>query len=242
MATRLAFVVIDATDPSALARFWSAVLGWPIYEEPDSVVVDPPDDASGVPLDFGPVPEPKTTKNRIHLDLATTSAEHQAAEVERLKALGARPVDIGQGDAVPWVVLADPEGNELCVLDPRPEYMDTVPVAAIVIDCQDPAAVASFWAEAAGWSKVREGDGWASLRSPLAKGPYLEFVRVPDLKTVKNRVHTDVAPFVDDDQAAEVERLVGLGARRIDIGQGDAVPWVVLADPEGNEFCVLTPR
>jgi hypothetical protein len=68
------------------------------------------------------------------------------------------------------------------------------------------------------------------------------FVTVPEGKTVKNRLHIDLAPGPDDDHATEVARLEKLGARRVDIGQGDAVPWIVMADPEGNEFCVLTPR
>ena len=108
-------------------------------------------DSSALPLVFVPVPEPKAGKNRVHLDLATESMRHQAAEVERLLALGAAPIDIGQGGDVPWTVLADPEGNEFCVLDPRPVYRDTGPVAAVVADCADPAAVAGFWSLATGW-------------------------------------------------------------------------------------------
>jgi Glyoxalase-like domain len=73
------------------------------------------------------------------------------------------------------------------------------------------------------------------------RGPGLVFLTVPETKALKNRLHIDLAPASDDDQEAEVRRLESLGARRVDIGQGD-VSWVVLADPEGNEFCVLTPR
>lgn len=248
MPTRLYSVVVDANDLGGLARFWSAALGWPIsYEAPDEMVVeleeDDPGAAGQIGLVFVPVPEPKTVKNRIHLDLATTSAEHQAAEVERLLGLGASRVDIGQGDDVSWVVLADPEGNELCVLAPHPVYEGTGPIAAIVVHCHDPAAEARFWTEATGWGLVRthEQGEWALLRRPSGTGPYLEFLRSSDAKTVKNRIHLDVAPFPDDDQPAEVDRLVKLGARPIDIGQGD-VRWTVLADPEDQEFCVLSPR
>lgn len=119
MSTRLTNVVIDAADLTAIGRFWSAALGWEItYEQPDELVVEPGEDADqgfGIALVFVPVPEPKTGQNRIHLDLASRSLEHQEETVDRLIQLGARPVDIGQRD-VPWVVLADPEGNELCVL------------------------------------------------------------------------------------------------------------------------------
>lgn len=109
---------MDSVDPAPLARFWEAALGWRITEEePDEVVLEPP---AGSPEDgvvpdllFLRVPEAKAGKNRLHLDLRPAD---QAAEVARLEALGARRVDIGQGTSVTWVVLADPEGNEFCVL------------------------------------------------------------------------------------------------------------------------------
>ena len=245
MPTRLVHLVADANDPARLARFWAAALDWEIADETaDEIDVWPAGyhypDPVAVPLVFVPVPEPKSGKNRVHLDLATTSLEHQAALVRRLRDLGARPLDIGQGE-VPWVVLADPEGNEFCVLEPRPVYADTGPVAAILTDCADPAALARFWAAAAGWPVAYAEADICGLRAPAGVGPYLEFLRVPDRKSVKNRVHPDVAPYRGDDPAAEVTRLRGLGAVPADVGQGE-VGWTVLADPEGNEFCVLSPR
>jgi len=245
MPTRLVHLVIDANDPPALARFWAAALVWEVAaEEPDEVVVQPSGyeypDPVALPLVFVPVPEAKTVKNRVHLDLATESPEHQAAVVTRLRGLGAQPADIGQGD-VPWAVLADPEGNELCVLEPRPVYAGTGPVAAVVVDSPDPAAAAGFWELAAGWVRSRTEDDFAALRSPQGVGPYLEFLRVSDPKTVKNRVHPDVAPHQGEDRAAAVKVLEAAGAVPAGIGQGD-VSWTVLADPQGNEFCVLSPR
>lgn len=245
MATRLVHLVIDAADPPGLARFWAAALGWEVAaEEPSEVVVWPPGfrypGTVALPLVFVPVPEPKAGKNRVHLDLATTSAAHQAAEVGRLLSLGATAADIGQGD-VPWAVLADPAGNEFCVLDPRPVYDGTGPVAAVVADCTDPGSQARFWGQAAGWAPHGSQEQFTSLRSPDGNGPFLEFVRVPGTKAVKNRMHLDVAPYPDGDHLAEVERLCACGAVPASIGQGD-VPWAVLADPEGGEFCVLSPR
>jgi predicted enzyme related to lactoylglutathione lyase len=248
MPTRLVHLVVDAADPGRLARFWAEALRWEVAsEEPDEVDVCPPGfsypDTSALPLVFVPVPEPKGGKNRVHLDLATESLRHQAAEVERLVALGAVPADIGQGAQgdVPWTVLADPEGNEFCVLDPRPVYRDTGPVAAVVADCADPAAVAGFWALATGWKPARSTETGVSLRSPDGLGPYLELLPSLDSKTVKNRIHLDVAPYQDDDITASARALTDAGAVPVDIGQGD-VPWTVLADPEGSEFCVLSPR
>jgi catechol 2,3-dioxygenase-like lactoylglutathione lyase family enzyme len=113
----------------------------------------------------------------------------------------------------------------------------------IVIDCQDPHRVARFWADVLGWPMVEEERGFYWLSStgePTAPPPLLAFVPVPEPKAEKNRVHIDVNPS-GCDQAEELERLLALGARRVDVGQGD-VPWVVLADPEGNEFCLLGRR
>ena len=245
MPTRLVHLVIDAVDPARLARFWAAALDWEIgAEEADEIDVWPhrysyPDPVA-LPLVFIAVPEAKSGKNRVHLDLATESPGHQAAEVDRLLSLGAVPADIGQGD-VPWTVLADPEGNEFCVLDPRPVYVGTGPVAAVVADCRDPAAVSRFWELATGWVRARSIDGGVSLRSPAGVGPFLELLPSADAKTVKNRIHLDVAPFRGEDQVTAVAALRQAGAVPVDVGQGD-VSWTVLADPEGSEFCVLSPR
>jgi len=245
MATRLVHMVIDAGDPSGLAAFWAAALGWEVaLDEPDEAVVWPAGfgypGPEAVPLVFVPVPEQKAVKNRIHLDLATRSTAHQAELVGRLRALGAVPVDLDQGD-VPWVVLADPEGNEFCVLEPRMTYTDTGPVAAIVVDTAVPVGLADFWIIASGWRLQDDRNGVVSLRSPSDAGPYLEFLPSSDPKAAKGRVHLDVAPHRDEAHAEAVESLLRAGAVRADVGQGD-VSWAVLADPEGIEFCVLTPR
>jgi predicted enzyme related to lactoylglutathione lyase len=109
----------------------------------------------------------------------------------------------------------------------------------LVIDSSDPARLAHFWAAALGYEITEEEDDLVFIEGPDT-GPSLAFVRVPEAKTVKNRLHIDLSPR-DREQAEEVERIVALGARVVDIGQGD-VSWVVLADPEGNEFCVLRTR
>ncbi|HTX81087.1 MAG TPA: VOC family protein [Streptosporangiaceae bacterium] len=246
MPTRLVQIAMNAQDDSALGRFWAEALGWSISsEEPGVTSLEPEGfvypDPVAVCIDILRVPEPKTVKNQVHVDLPTTSAAHQAELVARLEALGAAPADVGQGD-VPWTVLADPEGNEFCVLEPREIYRDTGPIAAVVVDCSDPRAMARFWHQAMDWVLHEVADDHAALRSAKGVGPYLEFVRTPDAKTVKNRTHLDLRPYPGDGQAAEVARLRALGATDIDVGQGDDVSWTCLADPEGHEFCVLTPR
>jgi Glyoxalase-like domain len=124
----------------------------------------------------------------------------------------------------------------------------------IVVDCQRPGKLAEFWCSALGYRVLDEQDGlveigppdvstdddWAEWRARLireAAPPTIVFVVVPEAKTTKNRLHIDLSP-IDISPAEEVERLIGLGATKADIGQGD-VPWTVMRDPEGNEFCVL---
>ena len=124
----------------------------------------------------------------------------------------------------------------------RDRYRGTGPLAAIVLDTTDPAGLADFWEQAVGWSVGSRSVDGVSLYRSGGLPPDLDLVRVPDPKTVRNRVHLDVAPWPDDDRDVKAARLVGLGARMIDVGQGPEVTWRVLADPEGGEFCVLRPR
>jgi predicted enzyme related to lactoylglutathione lyase len=111
----------------------------------------------------------------------------------------------------------------------------------ISVDSTDPVRAATFWEQALGWRRTHEDADEVVLEPPAGSpedgvSPDILFLRVPEEKSVKNRLHLDLRP---DDQAAEVARLEGLGARRTSIGQTDEVSWVVLADPDGNELCVL---
>lgn len=118
----------------------------------------------------------------------------------------------------------------------------TLRIQSVLFDCHDPFAVAEFWQTALGWRRTHEEPDEIVLEPPAGSpqdgvAPDLLFLRVPDPTPGKNRVHIDLRP---DDRDAEVERLISLGAKRADIGQGPEVSWIVLADPEGNEFCVLS--
>jgi len=237
-------IAMNAQDDVALGRFWAGVLGWETSSEGPGVTNLEPGgfsypDPVALCVDVLRVPEPKTVRNRVRVDLATTSAAHRADLVARLEDLGATPAELGEGGTA-WTGLADPEGNEFRVLEPRSLYRDTGPMAAVVVDSADPRAMARFWGEATDWTVHEVTDAHALLRSSEGVGPYLEFVRSSEAKTVKNRVHLDLRPYPGDDQAVEADRLRALGATDVDLGQGD-VPWTVFADPEGNEFCLLTP-
>jgi predicted enzyme related to lactoylglutathione lyase len=242
VTARLVQVNIKARDDVALGRFWAEALGWEVVRSGSGATPVLPagfawPDPAAVTIDVVAVPDPETVHNRVHLDLATTSAAHHAELVARVQELGATPADVGQGD-VPWTVLADPEGNFFCVREPRPTDQGTGPIAAVVVGCTDPRAMAAFWGEAMDWTVHETSDDQVRLRSATGLGPYLEFRR--HARPVWTHAHLDLAPYPRDDQAAEVARLRALGATDLDVGQGD-VPWQCLTDPEGNEFCVLAP-
>ena len=115
----------------------------------------------------------------------------------------------------------------------------TLRLWTVVIDCADPARLARWWAEALDWKIFYEADDEVVITVPDLRHPGMVFGRSPDKKQVKNRLHLD---FVPDDQSVEVDRLLALGATRANVGQSGDEGWVVLADPEGNEFCVLSAR
>lgn len=114
-------------------------------------------------------------------------------------------------------------------------------IQAVCIDSTDPKVPADFWENALGWRRTYEADDEIVLEPPAGSreegvSPDLLFLKVPERKELKNRLHLDLRPT---DQAVEVQRLEGLGATRISVGQGPEVTWVVMADPDGNEFCIL---
>ena len=115
MPSRIAVIAIDAVRPRVVASFWCKVLGWRVVDEDDTIVSIAPGDRSWPTIDVLRVPEKKTLKNRLHLDLRADGVD-TADELERLLALGARRTDVGQGADATWVVLSDPEGNEFCLL------------------------------------------------------------------------------------------------------------------------------
>jgi predicted enzyme related to lactoylglutathione lyase len=240
VTSRIFALCLDANDPAGLARFWSGVLGWQTADDsPDGIDLIPNDD-TGFRLRFLATEDPKVGQNQMHFDLTSTSPEGQQETVARALALGGRHLDVGQTPEEGHVVLADPEGNELCVIEPGNGFLaDCGFVGAVSSDGSQ--EVGYFWSEALGWPLVWDQDQETAIRSPHG-GPKITWGGPPLMpKTGKNRLHFHLAPPAHGDQQAEVDRLVSLGATRADIGQGE-VGWVVMADPDGNEFCVLTPR
>jgi predicted enzyme related to lactoylglutathione lyase len=240
MACHLFALCFDANDPLRLARFWAGVLGWEMDRDPHDGTALLPGDDTGFRIRFRPTHKQKAGQNQMHFDLTSTSLQDQQQTVARSLGLGARHIDIGQRPEEGHVVLADPEGNEFCVIEPGNKFLaDCGFIGALACDGSQEAGY--FWSQALGWPLVWDQDQETAIRSPHG-GPKITWGGPPlTPKVGKYRLHFDLAPPVHGDQKAEVVRLVSLGATRIDIGQGD-VSWVVMADPDGHEFCVLTPR
>ena len=166
--------------------------------------------------------------------------EYKQQTVETSLEIGARHIYNGKRPEEDHVVIADPEGNEFCVIEPGNNFLaDCGFIGAL--SCDGSQEVGYFWSEALGWPLVWDQDQETAIRSPRG-GPKITWGGPPVMpKTGKNRLHFDLAPPVDGDPQAEVSRLVSLGATRVDIGQ-DEVARLAMADPDGNDFCVLTPR
>lgn len=211
---------IDAADVLAVTGFWSAALHL------DGEIAD---DGSAVlrgarpaqTVWVNPVPEPKTVKDRVHLDLVAASLD----PFEHLTR-----VEIDEDD-VPWTTFLDPEGNEFCVFVERGR---AAWLKDVVVDSADHAAIAAWWADVWGGT-LADGDGYTYLDDvPGAPVESFDFVPVPEPKTTKNRIHWDVTLAPD----ATVDQLVARGAVLL-APPTDSERWTVMADPEGNEFCVF---
>ncbi len=234
---RLENIVWDARDPHRLGRFWAAALGAELMtEEPDLVEarLHLGDDVF-LDLCFPRVASPSASPARLHPDLSGGARQQEI--VQRLLDLGAEHADISQG-AAPWVVLTDPEGNAFCVMEDREVYRDTGPIAALPLDSADPDRDAAFWAEITGWVPRAGTSGATTLRHPSGVGPLLELFPEPEPKRGKNRLHLDVRPDARDHDI--VERIATWGATPLTDPSDH--PWLVCADPSGNEFCILAQQ
>jgi predicted enzyme related to lactoylglutathione lyase len=240
MTSRIISVTFDASDPVRLASFWATALRWDIDDSDEFEIDAVPTDETPFYIAFLPSSQEKMGQNRVHLDLTTSSLEDQHETVRQLIALGARHIDIGQGPGEPHVVLADPEGNEFCVIEPTNTFLASCGRLGAV-NCDGTKETGHFWSAALGWPLVWDHHEETAIRAPNETGPMITWSGPPLIeKRAKNRIHLDVAPD-HADQRLEADRLISLGAVPAEIGQGD-VSWIVMSDPDDNEFCLLTPR
>ncbi|MFF8293090.1 VOC family protein [Streptomyces sp. NPDC016309] len=236
MTSQLFAICYNATRPADLARFWSGVLGWKAVEGPDDDVCVLPPEPAGFRLRFLPGREPKTGQNRAHFDLTSTSPEDQRRTVARALELGAQHIDIGQLPEDEHVVLADPDGNEFCVIEAGNDFLAGTGVIG-ALACDGTQEVGYFWSEALKWPLVWDQDQETAIQSPDG-GTKITWGGPPVApKTGTNRLYLELVVPAGTDGEGEVERLVSLGATRTGAGEGGG-DRVLLLDPDGNEFSV----
>ena len=211
---------IDAVDVAAVQGFWASTLGYELGEH-DADVAVLRGSQPGEVVWINRVPEPRTVKQRVHIDVRAESLEPFAG-LERLTAEG----------QFRWTTLADPEGGEFCVFERaadderlRGDYR----LYEIVVDSAEPRATAAWWADALGatYGEKDEEEAWVE-QIPGAPFDCIVFGTVPEPKTVKNRIHWDV-------KTEDLQLLLDASATVVD----RQPRWTVMADPEGNEFCAF---
>ena len=231
MSARFKDLCLDASDAHRLGAFWAGILDGTLVDLGDGDTrIDPPAGRTKAEsIWVNTVPEPRTVKTRVHLDLRLPGEDPAP-----LVAAGARLVREPDAE-ISWWVLADPEGNLFCAFPAR-EGSRPGPIA-LIVDSADPAAQATWWAGVVGGTLEPGEEGHVSLRG--AGGfpwEYWIFNPVPERKTVKNRMHWDVDLAGPDPTA-----LVAAGATLLREPDDD-IDWWILADPEGNEFCAFPAR
>ncbi|MFI5983521.1 VOC family protein [Streptomyces sp. NPDC051555] len=242
MTSQLFAVSFDAGHPLRVARFWSGVLGWEMSDDARDGVALVPSDDTGFRLRFVASQEPKVEQNRVHFDLTSASAQEQQGTVDAALGHGGRHIDVGQLPEEGHVVLADPEGNEFCVLAPGNRFLAECGFLG-ALACDGSQEVGYFWSKALGWPLVWDQDEETAIRSPHG-GPKITWGGPPVApKAGRVRVRFELAVPAGEDPGSEVARLLSLGATRIDPATtGDEDGPVALADPDGNEFSVRAPR
>ena len=234
MPSELHALTFDAADPSALARFWGDVLERDVSSDGTVLLAADPRE---IPIRFRPSGRAKTGANRFHFDLTSRSLDDQGAIVDRALSAGGRHHDVGQLPDEPHVVLADPEGNEFCVIEPGNAFLaNTGAIGALAGD--GTAEVGRFWSAALGWPLVWDQDDETAIQSPLG-GTKITWGGPPVApKTERMRIGFELRALDAGPErvAAEADRLLVLGAD--DLGT-EPVFGRVLLDPDGNEFSLI---
>ncbi|MBE1878849.1 VOC family protein [Myceligenerans pegani] len=238
MAARLVAVRYDAVDPAALARFWAAVLGWEVETVSDDGARVRDADA-GFGLHFVPTAEPKSGRNRMHFDVTSTSLEDQERTVSRALEHGGAPYDVGQRGDEGHVVLADPEGNEFCVIEPENQFLAGCGKIG-ALNCEGFPVTGYFWSRALDWRLVWDQDEETAIQSPRGgvKITWSGGPLYPKPSTGVNRLSLELAPDGNDPRT-EADRLVSLGATRAT--ERERSGEILLTDPDGNELLLLSP-
>ncbi|KGN30089.1 hypothetical protein N802_10015 [Knoellia sinensis KCTC 19936] len=234
MTALLYAVSFRSADPARLAQFWGELLGRDVVDDPWGAVALSGTDRPGYRLRFEQADAPKIGQNTIHFDLTSATPEVMQDTIDRARALGGRSIDIGQGSDADHEVMADPDGNEFCVIPAGNTFLaDTGFIGGI--NCDGTQDVGYFWSKTLAWPLVWDQDEETAIQSREG-GSKVTWSGPPLMeKHGKARIALDLIAPDGGDLESEVERLTALGARRDDNGQG-AAPWVDLKDPDGTDF------
>jgi catechol 2,3-dioxygenase-like lactoylglutathione lyase family enzyme len=231
MRVRLLAVTFEARDPARAAQFWAALLGREMIEDTAGVLL-PGEDAQ-LGLRFVPGRAGQLGASRMHLHLTSADLEDQQRTVATALKLGGGHLDVGQSPEDGHVVLADPAGYAFCVIEPGNAYLAGCGLLG-ELTCDGTREVGLFWSEVLGRPLVWDQDEETAIQSPRG-GTKIAWAGPPVApKKEPNRQRFELVPAAGDQQAA-VDGLISLGATRLEVGKDGAV---VLADPDGNEFCV----
>ncbi len=226
MVSQLEAVTFEVADVAAVASFWAGLLQRNIVEEAGGALV--PGDPTQVGLRFVTSETEQFGPRRLHLHLTSTSLEDQLRTVESALGLGGRHIDVGQAPGDEFVVLVDPGGNELCVIEPQNKFLAGTGLLGEVT-CDGTREVGLFWRDALDWPLVWDQHEETAVQSPLG-GTKVSWGGPPvKPRHGRNRQRLDL---VTADPSSEADRLISLGATRLT----DLVDAVELADPDGNEF------
>jgi predicted enzyme related to lactoylglutathione lyase len=240
MTVRLVALALDTQDPERVARFWSHALGWTATSTGNGDVEVTPTDVTTFTIVVRLGGAAKTGQNRVHFDLTTSSENDQDATVTDLLALGGAHVDIGQSPEEDHVVLADPDGNELCVIAPGNNFLAGCPRLGAV-NCDGTSALGHFWSEALGWPLVWDQDEETAIQAPDGTGPKITWSGPPLMsRTGPERIHFHLSPQPDVTADDAAGHLLALGAHRAR-HRANCPGTVAFIDVDGNPFCLITP-
>ena len=230
--------VVDSASPRELAQFWARALRWDVSNTASGDMELVPTDPTSFHLVFRSGADAKVAQNPIHFDLTSTSIDDQRSSVAELIAHGARPADVGQVGDEGHVVLADPEGNEFCVIEPGNRFLASCPRLGAV-NCDGTRELGYFFSALLRWPLVWDQDEETAIQSPTGDGPKITWSGPPLMaKSRRERIHLHVTCAAGTSADAAVTELLRLGATRLDNGGHRCAGAVALADVDGNELCL----